>query len=67
MDGIHKDIEKYNPNKKRKILVLFNDMTDHMLSSKNLHPIVTELSIRRRKLNIYLVFIMQSYFVIPKN
>ena len=67
MDGIHKDIEKYNTNKKRKILILFNDMTDHMLSSKNLNPIVTGLSIRRRKLNIYLVFIMQSYFVIPKN
>ena len=34
---------------------------------KKLNPIVTELSIRRKKLNISLVFITHSYFVVPKN
>ena len=38
-----------------------------MLSNKKLNPIVTELFIRGRKLNIYLVFITQSYFAVPKN
>ena len=38
-----------------------------MLSSKTRNPIVTELFIRGRKLNISLVFIVQSYFAIPKN
>ena len=38
-----------------------------MLSNKNIHPIVTELFIRGRKLNISLVFITQSYFAGPKN
>ena len=38
-----------------------------MLSNKKLNPIVTKLFIRRRKLNISLVFITQSYFVVPKN
>ena len=38
-----------------------------MLSSKTHNPIVTELFIRGRKLNISLVFIVQSYFAIPKN
>ena len=38
-----------------------------MLSNKKLNPIVTELFIRGRKLNISLVFIKQSYFVVPKN
>ena len=38
-----------------------------MLSNKKLNPVVTELFIRGRKLNISLVFITQSYFVVPKN
>ena len=36
-----------------------------MLSNKKLNPIVTELFIRGRKLNIYLVFITQSYSAMP--
>ena len=42
-------------------------MIGDMLSKKNFNPIVTELFIRCRKLNIYLIFIMRSYFAIPKN
>ena len=38
-----------------------------MLSNKKLNPIVTELFIRGRKLNISFVFILQSYFAVPKN
>ena len=38
-----------------------------MLSNKKLNPMVTELVVRGRKLNIYLVFITQSYFAVPKN
>ena len=37
-----------------------------MLSNKKSNPIVTELLIRGRKLNISLVFIIQSYFAVPK-
>ena len=58
MDDIYKNIEQYNPNKNRKILFLFDDMIADMLSNKKL---------RVRKLNISLVFITQSYFVVPKN
>ena len=61
------DIEDYNANKKRKLLVVFDDMIADMLSNKKLNPIVTELFIRGRKLNISLVFITQSYFAVPKN
>ena len=64
MDQIHKNIEEYNPDKKRKILIVFDDMIADMLSNKKLHPIVNELFIRGRKLNI---FITQSYFAVPKN
>ena len=67
MDDIYKNIEEYNPNKKRKILIIFDDMIPDMRSNKILNPIVTELFIRGRKLNIFIVFITQSYFALPKN
>ena len=67
MDDIYKNIEDYNPNKKRKILIVFDDMITDMLSNKKFNPIVTELFIRGRKLNIFLVFITQSCFAVPKN
>ena len=66
MDDIYKDIEEYNPNKKQKILIVFNDMIADMLCNKKLNPILTELFIRGRKLNISLVFI-KSYLAVPKN
>ena len=34
MDDIYKNIEDYNPNKKRKILIVFDDMIADMLSNK---------------------------------
>ena len=43
------------------MLIVFDDM----LSNKNLKPIVTELFIKTRKLNIFLVFITQS--TVPKD
>ena len=61
-----KNIEEYYPNKKQKILILFDDVVPDMLSNKKLNQIVNELFIRGRKLKI-LVFITQSYFPIPKN
>ena len=67
MDDIYKNIEEYNPNKKRELLILFDDMITDMLSNKKSNPIVTKLFIRGRKLNIYLVFITQFYFAVPKN
>ena len=67
MDDIYKNTEEYNPNKKRKILIVFDDMIADMLSNKKLDPIVNEFFIRSRKLNISLVFITQSYIAVPKN
>ena len=69
MDDIYKNIEKYNQKKKkkRKILIAFDDMIAYMLSNKKLNPIVTELLIRGRKLNIPLAFITKSYFDVSKN
>ena len=67
MDNTYKNVEEYNPNKKSKILIVFDDMIADMLSNKKLGPIVTELFLRGRKLNISLVFITESYFAVTKN
>ena len=48
MDDIYKNIEECNPNKKRKTLIVFDDMIADMLNDKKLNPIVTELFIRLR-------------------
>ena len=61
------NFEEYNSNKKSKKLIVFDDMTADMLSNKKPNPIVNELFIRGRKLNISLAFISQSYFAVPKN
>ena len=51
--------------KKRRVLIVFDDMIADMESEKKSSSIVTELFFRRRKLNISL-FISQSYFKVPK-
>ena len=65
MDDIYKNIEKYNPNKKRKI-VAFDHMIADMLSHKKRNPFVTELFIRGRMLNYSLDTVKQSYFAVSK-
>ena len=67
MDDNYKNIEEYNPNKKRKILLVFDYMIADLLNNKKLNSIVTELFIRGRKLNISLVVMTESYFAVPKN
>ena len=57
IDDIYKNIEEYNPNKKRKILIVFDGTIASIFGGKIRDPIVTVLFIRRRKLNISLVFV----------
>ena len=45
---------------------IFDDMIADMINIKNYTLIVTELFVRGMKLNIFLVFIAQSYFAVPK-
>ena len=57
MDDIYKSAEEYNPNKKRKILIVFLDMIADMLSNKKLNLVVNESC----------NWMTQSYFAVPKN
>ena len=67
MPDVYKNIDEYNIDKEHKILIIFDNMIADMINNKNLNSVVTELFIRDRKLNIYLVFITQSYFKVPKD
>ena len=66
MQDVYKNTEDYNPGKKRELIV-FDDMIADMINIKKLNPIVIELFIRGRKLDISFVFITQSYFKVPKD
>ena len=67
MQDVYKNIDEYNPGKKRKILIGFDDMIADMINNKKVNSVVTELFIRCRKSNIYLVFITESYFKVTKD
>ena len=62
MDDVYENIDDDNPNRQRKILVMFDDMIADIMSNKKFQAIIKELLIRCRKVNISLVFITQSYF-----
>ena len=59
MQDVYINIEDYNPNKKRKILITFHDIIAEMINNKKLNRIVTELFIKNRKFSISIVFITQ--------
>ena len=67
MQDVYKNIEDYNLRKKRRVLIVFDDMIADMINNNKLNPVVTELFIRGRKLTISIVFITQSYFKVPKD
>ena len=67
MKDVYKNIEDYNPDKKGKVVIVFDDMIAGMINNKILNSIVTELFIRGRKLNISVVFVTQSYFKVPRD
>ena len=67
MHEVYKNINDYNIDKDRKILIVFDNMIADVIKNKKLNSIVTELFIRGRKINISFVFITQSYFKVPKD
>ena len=70
MQDVQKDIDdkdKDNIDKERKTVIVFDDMIADMINNKKLDSVVTELFIRRRKSDMSLVFITQSYFMVLKD
>ena len=67
MDDVYENIKDYNSSRKRKILIIFDDMIGDIMTNKKFQAITKELFIRCRKSNISLVFTTQSYFFVPKD
>ena len=67
MQDVYKNIDEYNLGKKRKILMYFDDLIADMTNNKKLNSAAMELFIRGRKLNIFLVFVTQLCFKVPKD
>ena len=67
MDDVYNNIDDYNPKRKRKILIVLDDMKADVMTNNKFRTIIKELFIRCRKLNISLAFIAQSYFKVPKD
>ena len=67
LDDVYKNIDDYKPSRKRKILIVFDDMVADVKSNKKLQFKIKELFIKFKRLNISLVFITQSYSAVPKD
>ena len=66
-DSVYENINDYNPSRKRKTLIVFDDTIPDIMSNKNFQAIIKELFVGCRKLNISLALITQSYFSVPKD
>ena len=62
MDDVLDDINNYNKNRDKKVLIVFDDMIADIEYNKNFKRIIKELFYRARKINVSIVCITQSYF-----
>ena len=67
MDDVCENINDYDLSRKRKNLIVFDDMIAEIMTNKQFQAIIKELFIRCRKLYISLVFITQFYFSVPND
>ena len=67
MDDVYGDTDNYNPNRKRNILIVFDDIIADIKPNEKFRAMAPELFIRCRKINISLIFITQPYFSVPKD
>ena len=63
MDDVYDNINDYNPIRKRKKLIAFNDMIADIMTNKKFKAIIKKLFIRCRKLNISLFLILSLIFL----
>ena len=67
IDVLYENIKDYNRIRKRKKLIVFDEMIADIMTNKRFQAIIKELFIRCRKLNISLAFINQSYFSVQRD
>ena len=66
MDDVYENINDYNPFRKRKKIIVFDDMIPDIITNKKFQAIINELFIRCRKLNISLVLSCSLIFLFQK-
>ena len=53
VDDVYEDINDYNPSRKRKVIIVFDDMMiADIMTNKKIQTIIKELFIRCKKVNI---------------
>ena len=62
MNDVYENINNYNKNRDKKVLIVFDDMIADIEYNKNFKRIIKELFYRARKINQSIVFITQCYF-----
>ena len=62
MNDVLDEINNYNKNRDKKVLTVFDNMIADIEYNKNFKRIIKELFYRAHKINVSIVFIMQSYF-----
>ena len=67
MDDIYENIEDYNKKRKKKVLIVFDDMISHVMSDIKAQQVLKKLFIRCRKLHISLCFLTESNSSVPKD
>ena len=63
MDDVYEKINDYNPIRKRKKLIFFDDMIADIMTNKRFEAIIKRLFIRCRKLNILLFLLLNLIFL----
>ena len=66
MYDVYNNIYNYNTRRKKKILIVFDDMIADLMTNKRFQAVIKKLFTKCRKSNISLVFMTQSYFSVPK-
>ena len=67
MDGVYENIDDYNPSRKRRVLIVFDDIIADIMVNKKFQAIIKELFTRCKKLSISFTFTTQFYFSVPKD
>ena len=62
MNDVLDDINNYNKNRDKKVLIVSDDMIADIEYNKNFKRIIKDLFYRAHKINVSIVFITQSYF-----
>ena len=62
MDDVYESIDLYNPNRKRKVLIVFDDMIADIMTNKKFQSTIKELFIRCRKINFTRIYYSVLFF-----